>query len=283
MRALVLSGGGAKGAYQVGVLKRWMLEQKRDYRIVSGVSVGALNGAALCQAPLGSPELAYRYLEGIWSRVENKKIKKWWFGWWLAALWKSSVYNSKPLEDWVHTELDPDSIRNSGRELQVGVVSQNTGRYVVATQRAAELCKWVLASASFPVFFKPIDIEGESWTDGGVRDVTPVIEAIRVGATEIDVIMCSNPELPKPWDPKGKNAIDVALRTIDLMTDEIIRGDIRVTGMWNELAELTPKYRNVKINIQQPSVYLTDDSLDFDPKKVRRMMDRGYADALESE
>ena len=51
------------------------------------------------------------------------------------------------------------------------------------------------------------------------RDVGAAIvdEAIALGATEIDVIMCSNPDTPNAWDPRGKKAFEVALRAIDLM------------------------------------------------------------------
>lgn len=282
MRALVLSGGGAKGAYQVGVLKRWLLEEGREYEIVCGVSVGALNAAALSQAKLWDPRKAYEYLDGVWNRVENEKIRRWWFGWWLAALWKPSVYDSTPLEKWVQSELDQNLIRASGRRVRVGAVNLETGEYVTATERRADFTKWVLASASFPAFFKPVSIEGTEWTDGGVRNVAPLGEAIREGATEIDVIMCSNPEVPSKWKVSGRNALSHALRAVDLMSDEIVRGDLREAGLKNELAELSGKYRNVRINVQQPNVILTDDSLDFSPEKVRVMRARGYNDAIDA-
>ncbi len=282
MKALVLSGGGSKGAYQVGVLQRWLLEEKREYDIVCGVSVGALNSAALSQAPLGDPEKAYEYLDGVWNRVENRKVRKFWFGWYLAALWKSSVYNSTPLEKWVKSELDLDKIRNSGRAVRVGAVSWNTGDYCLATENSERLADWVLASASFPAFLNPIKLDGEEWTDGGVRNVAPLGAAIRAGADEIDVILCSNPDLPRTWNPKGKNALSRALRAVDLMGDEVIRGDLREAGLKNDLAVLGGAYKNVKIRVQQPNCVLIEDSLDFSPSKVREMRRKGYEDACVS-
>ena len=53
-RALLLAGGGAHGAYQVGILRKLVLEQGLDFDIIRGVSVGALNGAFLAEAPTGA-------------------------------------------------------------------------------------------------------------------------------------------------------------------------------------------------------------------------------------
>jgi NTE family protein len=278
-RALVLSGGGSKGAYQVGVLKKWLLDDKRDYDIVCGVSVGALNTGAICQTRLGNPEEAYKKLAEIWDHVENRKIRKFWFLWYLAALWKPSVYDSSPLEKWVRSELDPEAIQNSGRKVRIGAVNWSTGEYCLATENSNRLTDWVLASASFPAFFKPIEIDGDLWTDGGVRNVTPVGAAIRAGAEEIDVIMCSSPGLGKPWNSKGKNALSLALRAIEIQADEIVCGDLKEAGLKNDLAERGADYKKVRIRIQRPESELIDDSLDFTPSKITEMRERGYADA----
>src|ERR1700693_308620 len=54
-RALVLSGGGSKGAFEVGVLQRLMGDEQLDYDLLCGTSVGAINAAYLAQTPLGQP------------------------------------------------------------------------------------------------------------------------------------------------------------------------------------------------------------------------------------
>lgn len=281
MRALVLSGGGAKGAYQVGVLKRWLVDEGREYDILCGISVGALNSAALAQVRRGDPKEAYHRLSGLWDRVENRKVRKWWFGWYLAALWKPSVYDSTPLEKWVAGELNPAQVAASGRKLRIGAVSWDTGRYHVADETSDRLRDWVVASASFPGFFKPVKIDGEEWTDGGVRNVTPLGEAIRAGADEIDVIMTSNPDRlkAKPWAPPMRSALFRAARALDLAVEEVMRGDLKECGLKNDLAELGAAYKHVKVTLQQPSVPIEGDALDFDPAKVREMREFGYHDA----
>lgn len=64
--SLVFSGGGAKGAYQVGVM-RYLAEQHIDIAAVSGASIGALNGAIVATAP--STQEAYQHLNALWDHI----------------------------------------------------------------------------------------------------------------------------------------------------------------------------------------------------------------------
>jgi NTE family protein len=283
MKALVLSGGGVKGAYQVGALKKWLFDDWQDYDIFCGVSVGAINGAFLSQFPKGDPKAAYEKLEGVWAKVNQSNVKKAWFPLSVVeSLWKPSVYNSEPLQKWIFSELDQKKVAASGKKLRVVAVSWNTGDTWVADETSEEIAKWVLASASFPVMLTPVEIDGQLWTDGGVRNVTPLGEAIRAGADEIDVIVCSNPDLPHRFDAQGKAALpSLAFRAIDMMGDQIVRADLQMCGLKNDLAELKPKYKKVKVRVLQPKESLTDDSLDFDPAAIQRMMALGYRDACE--
>ena len=280
MRALVLSGGGVKGAYQVGALKKWMLEDKLDYEILCGVSVGALNVGVLGQVPFGQPSEAFGRLRSMWDRVENATIRKSWplFGK-LAALWKPSVYNSQPLIDWLNKELNLEAIANSGRKVRVGATCWETGEYFAATETDPLFAKWVYASASFPAFFLPIEIAKKTWTDGGVRHVTPLGEAIKLGATEVDIILCSSSDHSEPWDPSGKKTISYALRAIEVMSDEIIRTDLQVCGLKNDLALLGKPYRQIRFRVLEPQKLLTDDALEFNQKIVTKLQEIGYRDA----
>lgn len=280
MRALVLSGGGCKGAYQVGALKKWLLEDGRDYDILCGVSVGALNTAFLSQAKLGDIASAYKKLADLWVGLNQSTIyKKRCFGM-LSALWSQSIYNSQPLRDFITKNLDGAAVAASGRQVRVGATSWNSGEYRLVEGSDPNFAQWVMASASFPVFLEPVEIDGQLWSDGGVRTVTPLGTAIRLGATEIDVIMCSNPDLPTPWDPSTQHAIPGYVeRVADLMSDQIVRTDLQVCGLKNDIAERDPQYEKIALRVLQPSVVLTTDSLNFDPALIASMMAAGYADA----
>jgi len=283
MRALVLSGGGSRGAYQVGVLRKWMLEDQRDYDILCGVSVGALNVTLLSQAPLGKPEAAYTRLLSLWDQVENRRIWKHWMVPYVGVLWNRSVLNSAPLMDWVEKETRLEDVRASGRQVRVGAVNINTEEIKLVSQESERFSDFVYASAAFPFFFRPKKIEDQEWTDGGVRNVTPLGEAIQLGADEIDVILCSVPGQGSHWkSPRWPSGLLYVARLIDIMSTEIVLGDLKEAGLKNQLAKLGEPYKHVKIRLQHPSKSLIDSSLNFTPGEVRRMREVGYADACQA-
>jgi len=281
MRALVLSGGGVKGAYQIGVLKRWMGEQGLDYDIMCGVSVGALNVAGLAMVPKGQPKHAIEVMETFWkTRVNTSTIYKRWFPFGrLHALWLKSIYDSTPLEELVQSSMDQKVIAVNGRQIAVGSVCLDTGDYHYAHENDPNFVQWVLASASFPVFLKPIEIDGKWYSDGGIKHVTPLGQAIRMGADEIDVIMCS-PLNDDSFDASSTQALPgILLRSIDLMNDQIINDDLALCGLKNDLAITDPKYKKVKVRIVKPDRDLTSNSLDFNPAGILSMIEQGYKDA----
>lgn len=283
MRALVLSGGGSKGAFQVGVLKKWMGDLGQDYEIMCGVSVGALNVAGLVHTPFGQPQQAIKWLEDFWlSKVTGTSaIYKRWFPFGrLHSLWKHSVYDSSPLINLVKDNIDLSRIAHNGRRVAVGAVCLDTGEHVFGTEQDPNFADWVLASSSFPVFLSPIEIAGRLYSDGGLVNITPLGQAIRMGADDIDVIMCSDPFLQDTWDTTRKVAVpDQVLRTVGMMSDKIAQFDIEEIGLKNDLADINPKYRKVRVRVVIPSKPLGVDSLSFNPDDTRRMLQQGYEDA----
>lgn len=283
MRALVLSGGGSKGAFQVGVLKRWMGEWGLDYDIMCGVSVGALNVAGLALTPMGQPEQAINKLEQFWlSKVTGTDaIYKRWFPFGrLHSLWKKSVYDSSPLIKLVKDNLDLSKVASNGRKLAVGAVCLDTGEHVFGTELDPNFADWVLASSSFPVFLTPIEIDGKLYSDGGLVNITPLGQAIRMGADEIDVIVCSDPFARDDWGDSKRVAVpDQIIRTLTLMSDQIARFDIEEIGLKNELADISDRFRRVKVRVVVPSKPLAVDSLTFNPEDTRRLIRQGYEDA----
>lgn len=283
MKILVLSGGGSKGAYQVGALKYILGELQICYDAFCGISVGALNCAYLSMFKYGEEKISYEALENLWKRVNTNKIYKRWFPFGkLHGLWLSSLYNSKPLLNWIDQELDMIKILNSNKKINVGAVSLTTGQYKVFDKNYPYFKKAVAASSSYPGMLIPIELEGQLWSDGGIKEITPIKSAIDLGATEIDVIITS-PISDTKLFPKNPNAIDVTTRTIDLMSDEIISGDLDKALLYNQLVKngLSDK-RIIKFNIIRPSQNLTYNSLDFSTEKLIEMSSAGYSDAMSS-
>ena len=239
-RALVLSGGGSKGAFEVGVLQRLMGDEQVDYDLLCGTSVGAINAAYVAQTPLGKPREAAAKLRALWDTVTTDKVHRAWFPFGkIASFFKTSVYDSAPLHGWIRSGLDAAAVRASGRRLRIVSVSFGTGETFVANEQTADLAEWVIASSAFPVMLTPASIAGDLWTDGGLRTVTPLGEAIRAGADDIDVVLSSDPFAKSPFEVKDAHAIpQLLLRSIDIMNGEVSRADLHIAGLKNDLSEL---------------------------------------------
>lgn len=281
MRALVLSGGGSKGSYQVGALKYILGELQVKYDILCGVSVGAINCSFIGMFDHGQEEKAAKVLSERWLKLDTSKIYKRWspFGRW-HALWKQSFYDSAPLKDLIVSNLDINILKKSTKKICVGAVSVTSGKYKVFDQFSENFIDAVIASASFPGMLTPINFAGELWTDGGVKEISPITTAIEEGADVIDVIITSPTNKVKRFVTKP-TTVDILKRIIDLSTDRIMNNDIQKVEMHNKLvkAGLSDK-KYVQVNILRPNYNLTEDLLDFNPQKLKEMHDRGYYDAV---
>lgn len=280
MRALVLQGGGAKGAFQVGALKHLMGDLEIDYDIVCGVSVGAINGAWVAQTPRGDEKAGVAELERFWTSISNRDVRKKWFAWPLTVPWKPSVYNSKPLQDLLRKELNPEKIAASGRKFRAGAVSLTSGMYKTWREDDPDIIEGVLASSAFPGGLIPIRDDGHWWTDGGVRDQTPLNEAIKLGATTCDVILLGSLHMKRDNNHAEPNTLDVLLRSLDIALNEIAKNDLEKAKLYNELVDAgqCPDKKRIALNVLSPSKDLGS-TLDFDPDQVRANIEHGYNQA----
>jgi NTE family protein len=280
MRALVLSGGGSKGAYQVGALKYILGECNIKYDAFCGVSVGALNCAFLSMFKFNEEKESINLLLDIWNNLDSSKIYKRWypFGRW-HALWKKSFFDSSPLYKLIKNGIDLNKIRLSGKIVNVGTVSLNSGKYTIFDQTSDYFLDAVIASASFPGMLAPVNFLDQLWTDGGVKEISPIKTAIDLGADVVDVIITS-PRTRIKHFINNPTTVDILKRSVDLSTDKIMTNDIEKVEMYNHLAQagLTNKHY-VKLNILRPEYNLIEDLLDFTPKKIQEMITKGYIDA----
>lgn len=280
MKALVLSGGGSKGAYQVGAIYHLLVEQKKHYDILCGVSVGAINSAFLAQFAAGAEKEAGLKLTEMWSQLSTENIyrRHFPFGRW-HALWSESFYDSTPLHKLLKDSIKLEKIRASNKKVSVGVVSLNSGKYTVFNQESDHFVDAVIASASFPGLLTPVKFDGQLWSDGGIKEISPLKTAVELGAETIDVIITSPHTRIKRFI-EHPTTIDIMKRAIDLSSDKIMSNDIEKMEMYNKLAKagLTGK-KYVEINIIRPNHNLIENLLDFDPIKIREMMQVGYEDA----
>lgn len=315
MKACVLSGGGAKGVFQAGIL-RTLLDSNPDldYDIFAGISVGALNAAKLSEGPLNKtlPELEEIWLEKVKGNGSVWNHHLWRYillsiiiillfmaaGFisfiltapkWLTIIFAiltlasfyipyhvlmhtHSIYTTEPLQKLIEKNINLDNIRTSGKKLFVGAVSFTSGNVKIVDESVENLVDWIIASSAFPVFFPPVLINGEYWTDGGLTDITPLSTVIKAGATEIDVILAS--PINTGYFNGLPGILKQLLRNIDIMSTEILRNDLEVNCKVYE--------KDVKIRIFKPDTQLTSNSLNFDPERLHRMYNEGKRIAREA-
>jgi NTE family protein len=284
-RSLVLSGGGSKGAFQIGVLRKLIEENPLlQYDQICGVSVGAINAASLGMFDKQEFSKAIDYIQSKWfNDVETKTIHKpWLFGVVQGLLFEKSLFNSSPIHEYLKNNLDLDKLVKSNVDVVVGACSLETGEYIYVNKHDrdnmgdnANYIDWICASSSFPVFFTPVRINNKLWTDGGVRSMTPLSYAIKSGHDIIDVILSYDPEVIEPKEG-DLSVFDQLLRTLDLMSNQIGIADIKIAGLKNDLVELNSKYKKVEINVYCPNEHLTSNSLDFNKESVKKMFEIGY-------
>ncbi len=222
LAAIVLSGGGARGAYEAGVLRYLFGEFASRHGeprldVVSGTSVGAINGAFLASVVHDSAAGIQR-LSTLWSELELDRVLG--FGVGQAARLPrvlsggndgAGVFDVTPLTKIVGgnmrwADLARNVRRGRLRALTISATHVATGRPWCFVDRAPEVPlptgmppsmvvradrigpEHVLASAAIPILFPPVPVHGELYVDGGLRLNTPMSPAIHLGARRVLVI-----------------------------------------------------------------------------------------------
>ncbi|HVY47866.1 MAG TPA: patatin-like phospholipase family protein [Minicystis sp.] len=230
--ALVLAGGAARGAYEVGVIEHVLVEVaaaiKRPVRfdILCGTSVGAMNACALAAWAHEGAAVTER-LTRVWTGLELEKLVRTDLRALLPSLRagsavpprESGVLDPKGLEELVAQSIPFERIDENLAQGFVDAVTVSTthvqsGRTVVFVQTASGLlppwsldptiepraakirAQHALASAAIPILFRSVRIDGEYHCDGGLRQNVPLSPARRLGA---DAVLVINPRvLPTP-------------------------------------------------------------------------------------
>ncbi len=198
---LVFSGGGSRGAYQIGLWKALReLGWEDRIEIVTGTSVGAINGASFIQ---GDYERTYR----IWHDMEYHHIfdalsgesqaEQAWSRWRrLAAATKDFFTQGgirvNPLKKMVHTLVKEEEIRK--KSIDFGLVSFNLSRFKGERMMLEDipegmLTEHIIASATFPIF-QPHTIGTHKYLDGGFISNIPV-NFMRRQRQDLDLIILS--------------------------------------------------------------------------------------------
>jgi predicted acylesterase/phospholipase RssA len=290
--ALVLSGGGAWGSWQVGACEHLILERQLWFDVISGVSVGAINGATLAhgQDPNGLQSHCRR-LRDWWFNVRgshNVYLRRPFAALGMAMGRWNSLLDVTPLRDEVlGREIDPVQVAASPIRLRVGYVDLRTRRYRTAANDHPRLREALLASATIPLLFPPTQLEatGELGVDGGLHHAAPLDDALEALAE-----LPPEPEPPDVWvillSPRSITGPKGIVQRLLAMAGPSLRVS-RGPGPWgatraDESLLLSGRLHDrplaARLHVLRPDRALDGAVLDFAPEQIRAC----HADGLRS-
>jgi NTE family protein len=268
---LVLSGGGAKGAWEAGVAAT-LVRGGLAPRLVAGSSAGALNAAMLADGRVDRLDALWRSLrrEQVYTLRASVIFAGLLPGWLtlLALDAAGSLFDPQPLRELIAASVDLDRIRASSVRLLVttsDLVRRETRRFDNRTVSVDAL----MAAAAVPGAFPPVDVEGTLLADGGLASRAPVLEALEADPSVRRAIVVMS------YGPDERGARPSTLRRaleegFEMAMIHQIRRD-------TELARL--KYPAVDVQLLTPSAPLRVRPLEFDASGIARLLELGGADA----
>lgn len=187
--AVVLAGGGSRGAYQLGVW-RALRQLKMEYQIVTGTSVGALNGVLMVQQD-------YEQAQAVWENISYEKVlqgappnredPRLWAGFAKKTVEQGRV-DVAPLEQMIRDLVDEERFFRSPIDYALVTVEYPSLRPLELRKEQIPpgmLGEYLMASASCFPAFPAKEIGGSRYVDGGYYDNMPVNLAIQMGARRV--------------------------------------------------------------------------------------------------
>src|SRR5690606_7164673 len=290
MRALVISGGGSKGAYAGGVAQYLMQEEGRKYDLFLGTSTGSLLIPHLAVGKIDKIHKVFTNVKqsnifSVSPFVQRKKGNREFVSINFLntlvqfAKRKRTFGESKALLRYLKrnfTEEEFNYIRATKEDVVVTVsnLSKNRIEYKsIKDFNYDEFCYWIWISCNYIPFMSLATVDGFEYADGAFGCVVPIREAILRGATEVDAIILEseNMEYNKVL---GKNPFSLMMNLFGHLLDGVERSDITI-------GKLAAKNRGVNLNLYYTPSKLTENSLVFNKKLMLSWWQQGFEYAKE--
>jgi len=290
MKALVISGGGSKGAYAGGVAEYLIKKEGRDYDLYLGTSTGSLLIPHLAAGKIDKIHKVFtnvnqRNIFSVNPFVVRKKGNREFVSIdFLNSLWqfikmKRTFGESKALRRYLkkHFTYEEYQILKKTKDDVVVTVS-NLSKNIVEYKSIKdfsydEFCDWIWISCNYIPFMSLVKKNGFEYADGAFGCVVPIREAILRGATEIDAIILESESMAYN-KVLGKNPFSLMLNLFGHLLDQVERSDIII-------GKLAAKNKNVKLNLYYTPSKLTENSLVFNKKLMSSWWPPGYFYAKE--
>ena len=285
MRALVISGGGSKGAFAGGVAEFLIKEKQVQYELYLGSSTGSLL----------IPHLALNKgnkIFDLYTQVDMDKIfsvnpfiikrkndqeiitvnhfnvaKQFMKG-------RRTFGESKNLKKYIidnFSEEEFEELKKSSKDIIITVtnITKNTVEYKSILECCyTDFCDWIWISCNYIPFMSLATKNGCEYADGGISNVVPIHEAIHRGATEIDVIVLET-EHNIGDKVVGKNPFSLTIDLFGTIIDQVEKKDIII-------GRLAAASNNVKLNFYYTPTKRTDNPLVFNKKNMLDWWKQGF-------
>ncbi len=229
MTALVLCGGGSKGAVEVGLYQA-LVELEVSINLVVGTSVGAINGAAIA-AGMSADDL-----ERAWKGLRRRDLfalnrQLFW-----RLVWADSLYDHRSLRKFLEHVLPVRRFEDLTIPLIVTGTDFQTGQPVY--WRQGDLLDAIMASVAMPGLFPPQVVRGVQVVDGAITDNVPLDVAVEEGADTVIVMLCACCErTSRPV----RGLLPILRRAVSIAIDRKYHADIQRYAGQARLIALEPQ------------------------------------------
>jgi NTE family protein len=285
MRALVISGGGSKGAFAGGVAQYLLEVKKCQYDLFLGTSTGSL---LIPHLALGNIER----IHSIYTNVNMRKIfnispfvvkekngvdivtinhfnvlRQFFKG-------KRTFGESKGLLKYIRknfTLSDFNQLKSLDKDVIITVTNftKNEAEYKsIKDCTYEEFVEWSWISSNYVPFMSLVTKDNFEYGDGGFASLVPIREAINRGATEIDVIILET-EVNTNKTVIGKNPFSLMIDLFRIALDQVEKHDIAI-------GKLIANNKDVKLNLYYTPTKLTDNALIFNKEVMKAWWEQGY-------
>ena len=285
MRALVISGGGSKGAFAGGVAQYLMEHENRKYDMFLGTSTGSLLVPHLAVNDISKlydifTNVQQQDIFSVSPFVQRKKGDREYVSIdFVNSMWqfikrKRTFGESKALKRKIRKDFTVEEYQKIKREkhdvvVTVSNLSMNRVEYKsIKDCSYEEFCNWIWISCNYIPFMSLAKVDGYEYADGGLGSVVPIREAILRGATEVDAIVLEAETLGKQ-KVLGKNPFSLMISLFGHLLNQVERNDIVI-------GKLAAKHRNVKLNLYYTPTSLTENSLIFSKSLMEKWWKQGY-------
>lgn len=285
--ALILSGGGAKAAFEAGVVQS-LKQFNVAFDIVTGTSSGAFNAALIS----GNQ---HSQLLDLWRKISASDIYRLKIPLWIAFLipsgiiyWlvnsKKAIYDNEPfrkllmstvqfsriLESQIHLIIIADDLVSKKRIAFTNktLLRGDSSKSVAIPLTASNITEAILASVPIPGLFAPVMMNQHLLVDGGLTHNAPIGAAIDAGADRLYCLL-NSPALPR--NSNISSIADIVNSSLDMMITSKMESDILEARLKN----LVTGKKHVDIYVIRPLRELPPDTLEFKREKIEGAIEVG--------